>query len=84
MLNKVTHESQVATNELFLDLADHICQGRDILTELKYAGSGHCDEKYGVLMDLFIQGFELTVGLTSKVKLNEFAPATPIYSRSDI
>jgi hypothetical protein len=61
MLDKATRESQVATDELFLVLADHARQGRDILTELKYAGSGRCDEEYGVLMDLFVQGFELTV-----------------------
>jgi len=75
-------ESQVAVDELFIQLAEHACQGRNILTEVKFAGSGRCDEEYGVLMDLFIQGFDLVVGLTSEVKffevkLDEFAPESP-------
>jgi hypothetical protein len=72
-----------------LELAEHTREGRDILTGVKYAGSGSCDEEYGVLMDLFVQGFELAVCLTSEikffeVKLDEFAPATPIDSLSDV
>src|SRR5882724_10160597 len=75
-------ESQVAVDELFIQLAEHTCQGSNILTEVKFAGSGRCDEEYGVLMDLFIQGFDLVVGLTSEVKffevkLDEFAPESP-------
>jgi hypothetical protein len=89
MLDSATRESQVAVDELFVELAEHASQGRDILTGVKYAGSGHCDEQYGVLMDLFVQGFELAVGLTSEVKffevkLDEFAPATPLNILSDV
>jgi hypothetical protein len=89
MLDKASQESQVAIDELFVDLAEHAREGRNILTDLKYSGSGNCDEAYGVLMDLFVQGFELAVSLTSEikffeVKLDEFAPATPITRLSDV
>src|SRR5882724_9988147 len=82
ILENVTCESQVTVDELFIQLAEHTHQGRIILTEVKFTGSGRCDEEYGVLMDLFIQGFKLAVGLTSevkffKVKLDKFAPASP-------
>ncbi|KIM75797.1 hypothetical protein PILCRDRAFT_91919 [Piloderma croceum F 1598] len=89
LLDNATRESKVAIDELFLELEEHACEGRDILTDVKYAGSGRCDEEYGVLMDLFVQGFKLVVCLTSEikffeVKLDEFAPATPIDSLSDV
>ena len=84
-----TSESQVATDELFVQLAQHAREGQDILTDVKYAGSGHCDEAYGVLMDLFVQGFKLAVSLTSeikffKVKMDKYAPATPINGLSEV
>jgi len=89
LLDNATRESQVAIDELFIQLVEHTREGRDILTAVKFAGSGRCDESYGVLMDLFVQGFELAVGLTSEikffeVKLDEFAPATPTNSLSDV
>jgi hypothetical protein len=89
LLDTAIGESQVAVDELFVQLAQHSLEGRNILADVKYAGSGRCDEAYGVLMDLFVQGFELTVSLTSEikffeVKVDEYAPATPVNSLSDV
>lgn len=53
MLDNATPESQVAIDELFVELAEHTHHGRNILTEVKYPGSGCCNEEYGVLVDLF-------------------------------
>ena len=85
-----TSESQVATDELFVQLGQHACEGQDILTDVKYAlGSGHCDEAYGVLIDLFVQGFELAVSLTLEikffeVKMDKYTPTTPINGLSEV
>ena len=89
ILDNATCESQVAVDEPLVELAEHAHQGRDILTEIKYAGSGRCNEEYGVLMDLFVQGFELVVGLMSEikffeVKLDKYAPATAFKSLLDV
>src|SRR5882724_1169747 len=40
ILENATYESQVAVDELFIQLAEHAHQGRNILTEVKFSGSG--------------------------------------------
>ena len=86
ILENATRESQVAVDDLFIQLAERARQGRNILTKVKFAGSGRCDEEYGVLM---VQDFGLAVGIPSEakffeVKLDQFASATPFKSLSDV
>jgi hypothetical protein len=91
--NKLLHEarriSQVDVDELFEELDKHACRGRDILKELKYVGAGACTGEYGVFIDLFVQGFEMAVDITSEVKffevkLDEYAPCLSTVIESEI
>jgi hypothetical protein len=64
-------------------------EGREILRDLKFVASVSCNSTYNEIRDLFIQGFEMAIAVTSEVKffevkLDEYAPATPMSKLSDI
>lgn len=59
-------------DEVAEELAEHAIRGREILVELKYAGTaGRGSEEWGTLVDLYVQGFEIAVAITSEVKFIE-------------
>ena len=64
-------------------------EGREILRDLKLVALVSCNSTYDEIRDLFIQGFEMAIAVTSEVKffevkLDEYAPATPMSKLSDI
>ena len=76
-------------DEFFEELDEHAREGRNILKELRYAGAGACVGEYGVFVDLFVQGFDMAIDITSEVKffevkLDEFAPFVPATVQSKI
>lgn len=89
LLREARKISQVDVDELFEAFDKHARRGRDILTELRYAGAGTCVGEHGVFIDLFVQGFDMAVDITSEVKffevkLDEFSPAVPFVVESHI
>jgi hypothetical protein len=64
-------------------------QGRDILKDLKFVASVSCNSTPDEVRDLFLQGYDMAIGVVSevkffKVKLDEYAPAIPTTKLSDI
>lgn len=64
-------------------------QGRDILKDLKFVASVSGNSMPDEIRDLFLQGYDMVIGVASEVKffevkLDEYAPATPMTKLSDI
>jgi len=80
---------QDAVDAFFRNCEAHTMEGREILRDLKLVASVSCNSTYDEIRDLFIQGFEMAIAVTSEVKffevkLDEYAPATPMSKLSDI
>jgi hypothetical protein len=88
-LSVVQEDGQDAVDKFFRNCESHAMEGREILRDLKFAASASCNCTHDEIRDIFIQGFEMAVAVTSEVKyfevkLHEYAPATPMSKLSDI
>lgn len=73
----------------FVRIGEHTAEGREILEQLKCAASFECDCTMGEVKDLFLQGYDMVVQVTSEVKfleskVDQFAPAVSYSKLSDI
>jgi hypothetical protein len=62
-------------------------QGRDILKDLKFVASVSCNSTPDEVRDLFLQGYDMAIGVVSEVKFFKvklYAPAIPTTKLSDI
>ena len=61
---------------------DHAYEGRRILSDLKFVAEISCDNTPDEIRDLFLQGYEMVMAVTSEVKffevqLDRYAPCVP-------
>ena len=64
-------KSKHGFDTFFKKIVGHARQGRYILKMIQSLGSGFCDGDCGNFLDLFLQGMELVMDITSKVKFFE-------------
>ena len=80
-LSIVRDDGQRAVDTFFRNCETHTIEGREILRDLKFVASVSCNSTHDEIRDLFIQGFEMAIAVTSEVKffevkLDEYAPVT--------
>lgn len=76
-------------DDFFAECEGHASNGRDILQNIRFAAAGSCNNTMGEITDLFMQGYDMVIAITSevkffKVKLDEYAPAVPMTKISDV
>lgn len=82
-------QGREAVDRFLRECKEHAHDGREILKDLKFAGNAGMDSTYEEIRDLFLQGFEMVVAVTSEVKfcemtLDHYAPAGPASRLSNI
>jgi hypothetical protein len=76
--------------DIFIDKCDaHAHKGRRILRDLKYVADISCNNTPDEIRDLFLQGYGMAIAVASEVKffevkLDQYAPAVPSSSLTDI
>jgi hypothetical protein len=70
-------------------LEAHVQEGRDLLRGLKFVAEISCNNTPDEIRDLFLQGYDLVITVTSEVKfcevkLDEYAPAVPSTQMTNI
>jgi hypothetical protein len=88
-LSAAREEGQDAIDHFFHNCETRAMQGRDILKDLKFMAAVSCNGTSDEIRDLFLQGYDMVIGVASEVKffevkLDEFAPAIPMTKLSDI
>lgn len=88
-LTEARNEGHCAVDAFFECWVKHVKEGRKILLDLKFAAELRVDSTFDEIRDLFLQGYEMVVGVTSEVKffevkLDEYCPATPSTQCSDL
>jgi hypothetical protein len=73
----------------FHNCETHAMQGMDVLKGLKFVAPVPCNSTPDEVRDLFLQGYDMVIGVASEVKffevkLDEYAPAIPMTKLSDI
>jgi hypothetical protein len=81
-LNDAREAGSKAIDKFFLDCDTHVQEGRDILRDLKFVAQVSCNNTPDEIRDLFLQGYDMMIAVTSEVKffevkLDEYAPAVP-------
>jgi hypothetical protein len=80
---------QPTVDQFFTECERHVREGREILYDLKFMAAVSCDSTHDEIRDLFLQGYDMVMAVTSEVKffevkLDEFAPLVPMTKQSDI
>ena len=70
-LGVVQSKSEHRFDTFFKKIVEHARRGRYILKMIQSLGSGFCDGDCGNFLDLFLQGMELVMDITSEVKFFE-------------
>lgn len=84
-----SHGGQPAIDHFFTECEQHAQEGRDILHDLKFVAAVSCNSTHDEIRDLFLQGYDMVMAVTSEVKffevkLDEYAPSMPLTKISDI
>jgi hypothetical protein len=89
-LSAAREEGQDAIGHFFFHNCEtHAMQGMDVLKGLKFVAPVPCNSTPDEVRDLFLQGYDMVIGVASEVKffevkLDEYAPAIPMTKLSDI
>lgn len=88
-LQGARQKGQPYIDDFFRLCQAHANDGRMLLEDLKQAAEMDCDGSPEVIRDLFFQGFDLTVAITSQVKffevkVDQYAPAVPMTKLTEI
>jgi hypothetical protein len=82
-------KGRMVVDRFFLDLEEHAQEGRNLLRELKFVAEVSCNNTPDEIRDLFLQGYDMVITVTSEVKfcevkLDEYAPAVPSTQMTNI